>query len=261
MELNATKYPNLSRVITGASVLFPNDSILLCNTSAAPVSMTLLEIPAGFWQQTWKLYVLDNSNNAGTFSITINAPTGFTINGSASLVINVNGGGCVFTITSDTTFIGQLSYSTGGGGVSSVTASLPLTATVGANPNISMPAATSLADGYLTLGDFNTYYNKSEKVIVSNTAGAVVTPTCTNIKFKTTDFTTTNPSGNIALISKYSPPSLLAQQVPNNNILNLTTLATTIFTAGQIQTITQVLDDGNDYDPLTGFWTFPDDGY
>jgi hypothetical protein len=122
MALNATPYPNISRIVAGTAVLFPNDSIILCDTSIAAVSMTLLEIPTGYWQTTWKLYILDNSNNAATNNITINAPSGYKINNSASVVINVNGGGCVVTISSNTTYLGTLNYSTGGGG-SSVAAS------------------------------------------------------------------------------------------------------------------------------------------
>jgi hypothetical protein len=116
MALNSTPYPNISRVVSGAAILFPNDSIILCNTSSAPVTMTLQEIPANNWQTTWKLYVLDNSNNAGTFSITINAPSGYTINNASSLVINTNGGGVVITIASNTAFFGQVSPLPSGGG-------------------------------------------------------------------------------------------------------------------------------------------------
>jgi len=117
MALNATIFPNISRIVAGTAVLFPNDSILLCNTTSAPVSMTLLEIPSGYFQTTWKLYILDNSNNAATNNITINAPSGYKINNANSVVINVNGGGCVVTISSDTTYLGTLNYSAGGSSV------------------------------------------------------------------------------------------------------------------------------------------------
>lgn len=115
MALNSTAFPNISRTVTGTAILFPNDSVLLCDTSIAVVNMTLLEIPAGYWQTTWKLYVLDNSNNAATNNITINAPSGFLINGAASVVINVNGGACVLTISSNTTFLGEFNFSSVGG--------------------------------------------------------------------------------------------------------------------------------------------------
>jgi hypothetical protein len=201
MALNSTLYPNLSRVVSGAVVLFENDSIILCNTSAAPVTMTLLTIPAGFWQTTWKLYITDISNNAGTNNITINAPSGYTINGLPSLIIKINGGGATITIGSDTAFFASyypiitiadaggiiapstskitftnatvvatsptevtITTSGGGGGVSSVGATLPLSSTGGASPVISMPQANAGQDGYLSLGDFNTFSGKVSSV-------------------------------------------------------------------------------------------------
>jgi hypothetical protein len=114
--LNSTTYPNFSRIVSGAVILYPNDGIILCDTSTAPVTMTLQEIPANNWQTTWKLYVLDNSNNAGTFSITISAPSGYTINNASTLVINTNGGGVTITIASNTAFFGQVSPLPSGGG-------------------------------------------------------------------------------------------------------------------------------------------------
>lgn len=116
MELNSTYYPNNQRVIAGTATLYQSDCVLLCDTSLAAVSFTLLEIPSDYWETTWKLYVVDNSGNSATNHITINAPIGFTINGASSLVINSNGGVCVVTVSSNTKFLGILSYTTGGGG-------------------------------------------------------------------------------------------------------------------------------------------------
>jgi hypothetical protein len=116
MALNSTYYPNNQRVIAGTATLYQSDCVLLCDTSLAAVSFTLLEIPSDYWETTWKLYVVDNSGNSATNNITINAPTGYTINGSSSLVINSNGGVCVVTVSSNTKFLGVLSYTTGGGG-------------------------------------------------------------------------------------------------------------------------------------------------
>ena len=306
MALNSTPYPNISRVVSGAAILSPNDSILLCNTSTAPVTMTLLEIPPNNWQTTWKLYVLDNSNNAAAQNITITAPSGYTINNASTLVINTNGGGVTITIASNTAFFGQVSPlpSGGGGSVTNVTATSPMASTLGSTPNLSMPQATggqdgflagsdyttfsskissvtgtapvsvtggvtpvvSMAaasgsvDGYLTQGSFTTFTDKSEKVIVSNTAGAVVTPTCTNIEFKTTDFTTTNPVSGKALVELVQLPMMLAQETPTALPIVAVALANTMFTSGVIQLINEVYDDNNDYDPATGIWTCPTTG-
>jgi hypothetical protein len=213
MALNATAFPNISRIVAGSVILFPNDSILLCDTSVAPVTMTLLEIPANSWQTTWKLYVLDNSNNALAQNITISAPVGYTINGASSIVINVNGGACVVTITSNTTFLGQLNYSTGGGGT----------------------------------------------VAASNTAGIVVA-NCNDFKFDSTYFNVTNPSGSVAGVSIVQLESMFAQQTPISLARVAPSGGATIFNNGTIQLITEIYDDGNDYDPLTGIWTCPATG-
>jgi hypothetical protein len=343
MALNSTKFPNISRVISGAALLSPNDSILLCDTSSAPVTMTLLEIPSGFWQQTWKLYVLDNSNNAGTHNIVISLPSGYTINNLSTLTINTNGGGVTITIASNNSFFAQVSplpSGGGGGSVTDVTASSPLSSSSGATPNIAITQSSAIQDGYLSATDFgiftakvgtattisttaplsgggdlstnrtisiadaaadgttkgaatfnandfvstsgligidytngqyassiakgfltsanwSTFDGKSEKVVVSNTAGAVVTPTCTNIEFKTTDFTTTEPVSGKALVELVQLPMMLAQETPAALPLVAPLFANTMFTEGVTQLINVVYDDGNDYDPTTGIWTCP----
>jgi hypothetical protein len=83
---------------------------LLCNTSASAVVINLLEIPADYWNTTWKLYVVDNSSNAGTNNITINAPSGYTINNQSSVTINQNDGECVVRISSNTSFLAEFNY-------------------------------------------------------------------------------------------------------------------------------------------------------
>jgi hypothetical protein len=90
--------------------LFADDVVLLCNTSASAVVINLLEIPADYWNTTWKLYVVDNSSNAGTNNITINAPSGYTINNQSSVTINQNDGECVVRISSNTSFLAEFNY-------------------------------------------------------------------------------------------------------------------------------------------------------
>jgi hypothetical protein len=109
--LFSTKYPNNSRIISGTSnTINKDDTVLLCNTSSGAVSITIGEIPSGYWDTNYKLYVSDYSNNAGTNNITINAPTGFTINNASSLVINLNGGSVLIQIASSTAYVGSLNY-------------------------------------------------------------------------------------------------------------------------------------------------------
>lgn len=113
--LFSTKYKNPSRTISGSAVLFKDDVVLLCDTSSGAVNLTLLDIPADYWYTTWKLYVVDKSNNAATHNITINAPSGFKINSQSSLVINTNGGTAEISINSNSDYLGVLSSFTSNG--------------------------------------------------------------------------------------------------------------------------------------------------
>jgi|694.fasta_scaffold29124_14 hypothetical protein len=110
MALFSTTYKNPSRIVSGTPQLFADDVVLLCNTSASAVVINLLEIPADYWNTTWKLYVVDNSSNAGTNNITINAPSGYTINNQSSVTINQNDGECVVRISSNTSFLAEFNY-------------------------------------------------------------------------------------------------------------------------------------------------------
>lgn len=113
----ATKYKNTTRTITGAiNFVSQTDVVLLCDTSLSIVDLTLLEIPQGNFSTQYKLYVVDKSNNASANNITIKAPTGLTVNNSATAVINVNGGVAVITISSNKTYNVAYNYTISGGG-------------------------------------------------------------------------------------------------------------------------------------------------
>ena len=107
----STKYPNNSRIVSGTPQLYNDDSILLCDTSGAPVIINLLDIPLNKWNTTWKLYVVDNNNNASVNNITINAGAGQTINGAANVTINISGGSAFIRITKNGGFLCTFSYS------------------------------------------------------------------------------------------------------------------------------------------------------
>lgn len=116
-----TKFPNNSRVVSGVATIYRDDVILLCDTSAAPVTINLFDIPNGFWSTQWKLYIVDNNSNASVNNIIINAGAGQLINGQASLTLNTNDSAALVQIISDTNFIGNRTFIAGGGSVTSVT--------------------------------------------------------------------------------------------------------------------------------------------
>jgi hypothetical protein len=132
MILNSTKYKNPQRTILGAiNFVFNGDTIILCDTALGIVNLTLLDIPNDQWNTTYKLYVADKSNNAGTNNITIIAPVGYLINGATSLVISNNGGCALIRVTENKQYLASLT--SGGGGLAVLNQSVPL-----------VPSATSM---------------------------------------------------------------------------------------------------------------------
>ena len=105
MSLYAQQYPNPSRIVTGTPIIYNDDVVLYCDTSSGAVTINLLDIPNDYWMTTYKLYVVDNSNNASTNNITINAGTGQTINAQSSVTINTNGGSAIVRISGNTQYV------------------------------------------------------------------------------------------------------------------------------------------------------------
>ena len=116
MILEATSYPNRIRTISGVvNFVFPDDSIILCNTSTGAVAIELAEIPSNSWNTIYKVYIKDASTNATTNNITINAPVGYTINGNPSLVINQDDGVVLIRIASNTEYLGDTNFGSSSG--------------------------------------------------------------------------------------------------------------------------------------------------
>jgi hypothetical protein len=110
MILDSTFYKNISRIVVsgGSSLVFPTDVILFCDTTTGAITLTLCEIPVDAWNTVYKLYVVDSGSNASVNNITINAPAGYTINGSASLVINTNSTTAVIRIANNKAYLASL---------------------------------------------------------------------------------------------------------------------------------------------------------
>ena len=118
MILGGQKIGNTTRTISGVlNIVYSNDVILLCDTSLGAVELELAQIPAGFWNNQYKLYVVDKSNNAAVNNITIKAPTGFTVNNAATFVMNVNNGTAIIRIANNTSYMVGLGYGAGAGSI------------------------------------------------------------------------------------------------------------------------------------------------
>jgi hypothetical protein len=144
MTMFSTKYPNNIRTVSGLNVaVYNTDVVLSVNTSTTACSINLDLIPAGFWSTTWKLYINDNNNNASVNNITINAGGTQKINNSSSLVISTNGGACLIQILNNDSFVATSNTVSAGGGVSSVSATSPITSSGGSTPVISTSVNTN----------------------------------------------------------------------------------------------------------------------
>lgn len=114
MQLSSQKYPNNIRTISGpTNEVRPDDVTLICDTSSAPVVLTLATIPTDYWSTQYKLSILDGNDNAATNSIRINAPAGQTINGLPFFIINTNKGVATISIASNGAYLCSSSLSSG----------------------------------------------------------------------------------------------------------------------------------------------------
>jgi len=89
-------------------------------------------------------------------------------------------------------------------GVTSVTATSPVTSTGGATPVIAMPAATTSVNGYLTSTDWNTFNSKS------NTSGTVTSVAALTLGTTGTDLTSTVANGTTTPVITLNVPTASA---------------------------------------------------
>lgn len=102
-------FANNIRTVSGTVSVYPDDSVLMCDTNAAPVIINLQAIAVN-WNVNWKLYIVDASNNALVNNITINAPAGYTINQGSGATIAQNKGGTTVTIIAQTAYSASFNY-------------------------------------------------------------------------------------------------------------------------------------------------------
>lgn len=123
-----------------------------------------------------------NPATAGSFNnMVIGATTPLAITGTTITATTFNGSGSGLTsipnsaLTNSSITINGSAISLGGsvsvGTVTSVTGTAPVVSSGGATPAISMAAANTTTDGYLTSTDWNTFNGKGSGTVTSITAG------------------------------------------------------------------------------------------
>ena len=118
MSLPSQKYPvNVRTSSITPTICKTDDVVLLCDSTTQAIAVTLQEIPDDYWSTQYKLFVIDIASISATNNITINAPSGHTINGASSFVMNSNGSSVAIRIVANKTYICQYSVIGGGGGI------------------------------------------------------------------------------------------------------------------------------------------------
>jgi hypothetical protein len=169
--LDKTKYKNNVRTIVGTPQIYPDDVILLCDTSIGPVTINLLDIPNDFWNTQWQMFIVDKSGNASVNNITINAGVGQVINGGVNLVLNINNSYANIRISGNGKYIATTS--SGGGGAT-------INGHIIQDEGVSLPQQPILD----FVGNGVTATNGAGKTIVNIPGGAIIIPT-TNANLKT----------------------------------------------------------------------------
>ena len=292
MQLPSTYYPNNSRVVIGTPQIFTDDVILLCDTSLAPVTINLLDIPDDAWMTTYKLYVVDQSSNSSVNNITINAGIGQTINNQASVVLTNNGecalirivgnsqyltdiativsnpleildeGNVLTTNASSINFIGQGVTATNVGDNITVNVPIQPAYTTVQEEGVSLPQRTTI-DFQGTGVTATDNGSKTIVTIVENSLdtlneGVSLTTNTASMNF-VGDLVNATTIGDNVTVNINTFGGLRAQGTPDALPTTPFALANAIcFEPAQI--IPQIYDDANAYDPLTGIWTCPANG-
>jgi hypothetical protein len=123
-DLFSTEIQNNFRTVSGTLSPSKDDTVIYCDTSTAPVVINLLQIPTNRWNTTYKLYIVDNANNASTNNITINAGTNQTIDNLSSITIATNGASVCVRVSANA------KYATIGGSTIAPSLTIPVKNTV-----------------------------------------------------------------------------------------------------------------------------------
>jgi hypothetical protein len=206
-----------------------------------------------------KLNISDTASMLSAYQSAINSKQG-------TITLTTTGTSGAANFSSNTLNIPQ--YQAAGTYVTSVTGTSPIVSSGGTTPAISIPAATSSVNGYLSSTDWSTFNGKesvltfsSPLVRTTNTISIPVATTSVNGYLSSTDWTTFNNKVSTATLSGYLPltggtltgalggttatfSGTIASTVGNNGALLSATTATTgyqyidiITTSGRTQLI------------------------
>jgi hypothetical protein len=150
-----------------------------------------------------KLNISDTASMLSGYQSAINSK-------QAAITLTTTGTSGAATFTSNTLNIPQ--YQAAGTYVTSVTGTSPIVSSGGTTPAISIPAATSSVNGYLSSTDWTTFNGKesaltfsSPLVRTTNTISIPVATTSVNGYLSATDWTTFNNKVSSATLSGYLP--------------------------------------------------------
>jgi hypothetical protein len=150
-----------------------NKGIRFRSSSSAASAITLLDAVS----TAGRVVTLPDATTTLVGRDTTDTLTNKSISGSTNTLSNIGNS----SLTNSAITINGTSTSLGGsisvGTVTSVTGTSPVVSSGGATPAISMPAATTSVNGYLTSTDWNTFNNKGSGTVTSVSATSPVTST------------------------------------------------------------------------------------
>ena len=133
-----------------------------------------VNLPTGFARTTNnpidQLYL---SNTLAPYATVLAANTAIAVGiRYLGLFVNIDngtGGSVLYWYKDGTADVNLVAFSTGGGGtVTSVTASSPISSSGGATPNLTITLASSVSNGYLQGSDWTTFNNKQNALSITN---------------------------------------------------------------------------------------------
>ena len=208
-----------------------NKGIRFRSSSSAASAITLLDAVS----TSGRVVTLPDATTTLVGRDTTDTLTNKSISGSTNTLTNIANA----SLTNSAITINGTSTSLGGsisvGTVTSVTGTSPVVSSGGATPAISMPAATTSVNGYLTSTDWTTFNNKS------NTNGTVTSVAALTLGTTGTDLSSTVATGTTTPVITLNVPTASAS---NRGALSSTDWTTFNNKTSNTGTVTSVSGTG-----------------